>query len=398
MLDPYDAPFDQQHLSPSVQRTIVGPTPQRNGRVLGLFDLLSPASAKKTSSGARRGQLLAATPSRGGRAVDSTPSRPRVGPHLSQQNTPSNNRVSPPKFVLTPSRNALNKQATPCSTRISKAPALDETPEVLRRDSQRFDFPHLQRSERAADGTNDGERPDIFDDIDGLMNMSWSPVAARRPRPPLKRSLSSLAGGFTRVREENKSAPSAQRDQGTDDGEYQDGGVQVGDSQAGTSNLFGRDIVSTTDLPLGADGEREGDNSGEDDDELNRDGRSRRVWKKRGQKRQTRKGTLKPLRGHWKPEPTWVGEKESGDEAGEVVVPETQVQGAEEACKSEASELESEHGDEGDVFKPDEENQAKSNVKVRDKRLDKQTDKKLQEKGKQPTKPKKKVRFGGRRK
>lgn len=84
-------------------------------------------------------------------------------------------------------------------------------------------------------------------------------------------------------------------------------------------------------MPLGADGERDGDASSESDAEpLGRDGRKLRVWKKKGQKRSTRRVVMRPTVGRWKPEAEWVcgvGEEGEGEEGG--VVRDTQIGGGE---------------------------------------------------------------------
>jgi hypothetical protein len=68
-------------------------------------------------------------------------------------------------------------------------------------------------------------------------------------------------------------------------------------------------------LPLGADGDghsSEGD--GIPVEELGRDGRPLRIYKKRGQKRTTRKVNIRPNVAKWKPEPEWKVREVEKDE------------------------------------------------------------------------------------
>lgn len=72
VLDPYDAPPASVSPHPYVFKNAVGPTPQRDGKVLGLFDLLStsgstPSTRKRkadTLEGGQNGKYVAQTPSR----------------------------------------------------------------------------------------------------------------------------------------------------------------------------------------------------------------------------------------------------------------------------------------------------------------------------------------------
>ena len=85
------------------------------------------------------------------------------------------------------------------------------------------------------------------------------------------------------------------------------------------------------DMPLGADGENESE-SEVDEDALNkksqgRDSRPFKTWKKKGQKRTTRRVCLKPSTAKWKPEPKWNGGKEvESDQESAEAIAETQEQ------------------------------------------------------------------------
>lgn len=81
------------------------------------------------------------------------------------------------------------------------------------------------------------------------------------------------------------------------------------------------------DMPLGPDGARASeDDEGSDEKETRgRDGKPLKVWKKKGQKRTTRKANIKPSAAKWKPEPEWKA-AEKDDAADELsLVAETQL-------------------------------------------------------------------------
>ena len=80
------------------------------------------------------------------------------------------------------------------------------------------------------------------------------------------------------------------------------------------------------DMPLGPDGEVES----EDEEDTEKEGQGRnvkplKIWKKKGQKRTTRRVLMKPNIATWKPEPAWKGEAESGEEDEQAVVEQTQT-------------------------------------------------------------------------
>lgn len=65
-------------------------------------------------------------------------------------------------------------------------------------------------------------------------------------------------------------------------------------------------------LPLGPDRgvESEDELASEQREGLGRDGKPMKIWKKKGQKRTTRKSNMRPNIAKWKPEPKWKGEEE----------------------------------------------------------------------------------------
>ncbi|KAL9122100.1 MAG: hypothetical protein Q9187_001345 [Circinaria calcarea] len=316
-LDPYESPGSLRHtLTPIHHRTSIGPTPQKNGKVLGLFDLLSPESASKRQTPSKRLSLL--NPNLSG--LQTTPSkhsiearefdnaRPRDGNHESARRhsrTPqsSSKRMYLDSF-LTPSTRRINEQRTPHSSMggVSKLTFDGETPEFLRRDSQRAAFPTYPPVGSQADGDA------VF----------WSPIKVRMPVKPAGRGLSALVKGLRGMQDE---ALDEDLDIMNELEAERAGGD--GDSQIlKQPKLLVRD--SQLEMPLGPDGEGDVSNNEEESkmEGRGRDGKPLKVWKKKGQKRSTRRVNMKPNAGKWRPEPTWLGGKESEDD---MAVQETQV-------------------------------------------------------------------------
>jgi len=300
-IDPYDPPVSAHH-SPITHRTSIGPTPQKDGMVLGLFDNLSSGSRSKTPS--KRRSLMAVTDN-----VEATPSKrpsPQTGDDQ-QVSTGKRHRKSPlstsklpnPNTYLTPSASRiLNSKSTPSSRGGVSILRFDETPNFLRRDSQ-----------RALTGK---ENTGVDEDI------SWSPVTARHlPKSYAGKGLSALVKGLRDMEEERLDEDlDMLREMEDGDGPTNKGQQQrllVNDSQA-------------ADLPLGPDGGLESEDDQEYTDEgKGRDGKPLKVWKKKGQKRTTKKVVMKPNTGKWKPEPAWKGENESEDEEAGPTVQDTQI-------------------------------------------------------------------------
>lgn len=178
---------------------------------------------------------------------------------------------------------------------MSKLRFEDETPEFLRRDSQRTAFPLYGPDRDQADGDT----------------ISWSPIKVRLPAKPSGKGLSALVKGLRGIQDE---ALDEELDI-MNELEAERAG-DTGDSQSlKRPKLLVMD--SQVEMPLGPDG---GGDVSSGDEEPKREGRGRdgkplKVWKKRGQKRTTRRVNMKPNAGKWKPEPLWDGGKESEDDA-----------------------------------------------------------------------------------
>ncbi|KAL8936396.1 MAG: hypothetical protein Q9216_004955 [Gyalolechia sp. 2 TL-2023] len=305
--------IDSPHSTPVAHRQAIGPTPQKNGRVLGLFDLLTPSSRFRTPS---KRQSLAPLPPN----VVGTPSKqkPKDEPASEEQPASSTKRRSrsPPSSskrmylasFLTPStRRIADVGDTPQTTTSVSKLRFDDTPVFLRRDSQRF-----TQSQKAGQAMNGNEE-------DGS---SWSPVAVRVMRPkPARRALSALVKGLREMEEAD-----------LDDDlemlrEVEGEGIHAAESQIRSAPQLCVEDSQAPDMPLGPDGQGESDD--EDLEALPAEGKGRngkplKVWKKRGQKRTTRRVTIKPNTAKWKPEPEWKGGKDEESEGEVTAVEETQ--------------------------------------------------------------------------
>ncbi|KAI9723656.1 MAG: hypothetical protein M1812_000956 [Candelaria pacifica] len=288
-LDPYDSPASARKFStPSHQRTFIGPTPQKDGLVLGLFDLLSDHTPSKDE---RRTTLGGVTPN----AQLKTPSKSRTGKELEVEVSGGGRRSRTP--TSTGKRFLLDSFATPMKRRriegdggtpSSVSKLQFSTPAFLRRDSQRL--------------TTVNEEGDL------------SPVMRIPKKPPI-RGLSSMLASLRRMEDEKLDEDMdllREMETGGVDGSAKDSKVLVGDSQA---------IV----VP-GIDGfESDGLHSEDENDKqegLGRDGKPLKVWKKKGQKRTTRRVIMRPVRSKPKAPPEAPPLYDSDDE---LTVPETQL-------------------------------------------------------------------------
>ena len=105
------------------------------------------------------------------------------------------------------------------------------------------------------------------------------------------------------------------------------------------------------DMPLGPDRGLESEDEEDIEKEaLGRDGKPLKIWKKKGQKRTTRRVLMKPNIAKWKPEPAWKGEAESEEEDEQAVVEETQIT-TQKPNEDYQDELDSEDANEADAGK-----------------------------------------------
>ena len=292
VIDPYDAPVSVS-LTPSKQRACIGPTPQKDGQVLGMFDGLSSRADTKTPS--KRKALL----DRSGNEL-ATPIKHSIQQHGSAAegegglSSTATKRVTP-NARLTPSMQRILRSCTPTSRNSVRKLRYDDTPAFLRRDSQRTVPTSESKNDPAA----------------GDLDVSWSPVPARKQYKPLGRSLSSMIKDIRNMEDERL-------DEEMDIMREMEGGgppaprfpkpprVLVEDSQHG-------------EMPLGPDRgiESEDELASQQREGIGKDGKPMRIWKKKGQKRTTRKSNMRPNMAKWKPEPKWKGDGEEEDEGDE---------------------------------------------------------------------------------
>ena len=186
---------------------------------------------------------------------------------------------------------------TPISCKGVSKLRFDDTPNFLRRNSQ-----------RALPGQgNENDEP----------NVSWSPVASRKlSRPFAGKGLSALLKGLRDLEEDKL-------DEELDMLHQFEAGGHASRKEPGAEVL----VIDSQrqDMPLGPDGGLES----EDHEDLvnegkGRDGKPLKIWKKKGQKRTTRKVVMKPSTGKWKPEPAWKASNESENEDGVPMVGDSQ--------------------------------------------------------------------------
>ncbi|TAQ85834.1 hypothetical protein B7494_g5854 [Chlorociboria aeruginascens] len=295
-VDPYHSPSAVRNLFTPVKKTAIGPTPQKDGLVLGIFDLLQEDNSQKAPSkeGGLEGNAtdisVGATPRKSGSIAgkhSKTPASSGKRHMLDSFMTPLKNR------------NANGQAGTPSS--VSKLNF--STPSFLRRDNQRAQMPTVNENE------------------DGI---ALSPQMVRLPKKPLVRGLSSMLAGLRKMEEDaaDDDLEALREMENEEAGEYKSPTKKTPRSPPEASIL----IEDSQNLPLGGfDSEAKYD-SDPPETELGRDGQPLKVYKKKGQKRTTRRVKMKPIRS--KP-PAPAQAQESDDELAEsneaVVVPETQV-------------------------------------------------------------------------
>ncbi|KAL8854039.1 MAG: hypothetical protein Q9221_001162 [Calogaya cf. arnoldii] len=312
--------------SPVAHRKSIGPTPQRNGHVLGLFDLLTPSSSSSTPS-KRRSLLpippnLVRTPVRLRATLDDDKSKTITSPSGKRtRSSPSASKTTYPEPLFTPSKRRIADFAdTPEAAKPVSALRYDDTPAFLKRDSQKF-------SQIRQSGASDHIEDDVF---------SWSPVAVRVMRPkPAGRGLSALVKGLRDMEE-------AKLDDELEMLREMEGQNETGRvSRARALPKVCVEDSQVPDMPLGPDGEGESEKEDLEASKTagkDRGGRPLKTWKKKGQKRTTRRVTIKPNTAKWKPEQEWKGGKEEESEEEVVAVGETQTDTSALDVQAEAAE------------------------------------------------------------
>ncbi|OJJ48668.1 hypothetical protein ASPZODRAFT_50108, partial [Penicilliopsis zonata CBS 506.65] len=309
-LDPYDSPSTlrrlfspsthrQEEPSPQPLKTAIGPTPQRDGKALGLFDLLSESGGSTATPSSKR---TAAARGRGGGAMQ-TPSKRRrstmdpIAEEAEDDDSPVTERTpasSSKKWYL------ANLFATPTTLRYAAMVEVEDNAATAAQHPGREAEPHAPAAEPSETDTpfflrrsNSGRYAGMYSAANDGSGMS--PIAVRKPPVFVGKGLSALVQGLRDMEEERLDedweilkeieAENAAANE-----------AQVADSQAGVANG------------------------------------PTRVWKKRGQKRTTRRVKMKPvitkptkLQPGWK-DPDDGTPEESSEEEEPPTVPDTQAE------------------------------------------------------------------------
>ncbi|KAL9044801.1 MAG: hypothetical protein Q9214_002090 [Letrouitia sp. 1 TL-2023] len=293
--------FTTEHVTPKKHRMSIGPTPQKNGRVLGLFDLLSPSSIKRTPS--KKPVLQQVDPN-----IITTPSK-RPNPEQSGINVESSPALKDQKSPLNASKRCLSSFLTPSVSRssifdendVSKGSVpdlqLERTPVFLQR--------HNQLALHGQQCTDEDDK--------------WPPIAFLTGSKPAGRGLSTLVKGLRDM--EDRYLDEEMELQREIENEL--------DSQSVGHFTTPITIVKDSqvaEMPLGPDGGAESDVADDDDVEIQgKDFNDRLLTaRKRGQKRKTKKVVMKPCNVKWKPEPEWKA-VQGEDKQGTADTVETQV-------------------------------------------------------------------------
>jgi DNA replication regulator SLD2 len=300
-VDPYDSPSLIRNLfTPS--KKILGPTPQKDGRVLGLFDLLEEnRTGNSPSKVGNDGKLP--KPS-----VLATPGKPKTDQFatVKHSRTPAS---SSKRFMLdafaTPLKNRdPSSQGGKTPSSVSKLHF--STPSFLRRDNHRTKLPVLNENEES---------------------LFLSPEMVRVPRKPLVRGLSSMLAGLRKMEDEAADEDlEALREM---EMEMEGGSNPTPKPNPTTVPSIVLVEESQPGFPLGGfDDEAQFDSEPEEfkNPTLGRDGQPLKAYKKKGQKRTTRKVNMKPTRS--KPQAMSEPISENSDDqrvGNSEPVPETQV-------------------------------------------------------------------------
>ncbi|TLS24532.1 hypothetical protein PpBr36_08251 [Pyricularia pennisetigena] len=353
--------------------TSIGPTPQRDGRVLGLFDLLTASPAETRTPSKRTGAIPVATPRRGGATINAAdPGSSLSAARLARTPVSSGRRHVLDGFMTPLGRRDGNSSTAAAAANAgldrtpSKTPSKPDfaTPQFLRR------LPPPAPAPTRLDENGEAV-PAVEDDDYDYEAEEARRYAARLPRKPLVRGLSSVVAslrkmeeekhdddldalremeaeelGFAQVKTKAKPAVTAMETGNRDGGVAEENvtrEVLVADSQVMPTNLLG-----------GFDDEAIYDSPDEDDRRagLDRNGQPLRVFKKKGQKRTTRRANMRPVRSRRPASISVAAEDSASDEDGDDVVPETQHQldcpvpeDADELSLASESEFDDEEGE-----------------------------------------------------
>jgi len=296
------SPVKEEQPTPAFIRSALGPTPQKDGHVLGIFDMLTSDTPSKPSL-AGEGNTIAATPSKAIKTASSDSS-------ISRTPQSSSKRYYLDAFVGTPMKRKRDGEDVGTPSSIKKMYA---TPSFLRR-------------------TNT------------LAPIEESHVAESSAIPPpfrkrgLVRSLSNMIQTLKKQEEEDMEGEwdimneLEAEERGESVPQPKKPTVQVEDSQG-------------VEMPLGPDqGPKESES--EEEAPLGRDGLPRKAWKKKGLKRQTKRTKMKARPHKAGKEQDLAGDDGGESDADDDVVAETQLTGAAPAATSTRTQAGDESGSE----------------------------------------------------
>jgi len=297
-IDPYESPSAVRDLFTPSKKTAIGPTPQKDGQVLGLFDLL-----EEHVTPVKAGEALAIKGS-----IQATPRKLTSAPtstHKHSRTPASTGKRFMLDMFATPLKSLHpNDQGGKTPSSVSKLHF--STPSFLRRDNQRTQMPVLNENE----------------------SFNLSPPMVRIPRKPLARGLSSMLAGLRKMEEE-----AADEDlEALHEMEKEMAAVSQPVPKTSIPTVVEAVLLEDNQprLPLGGfDDEAKYDSEPEDlkNPTLGRDGQPLKIYKKKGQKRTTRRVNLKPTRTKLQSHSESRAQEDSDDDLAQLeeAVPETQV-------------------------------------------------------------------------
>ena len=338
-VDPYDAP---PSATPKRFLSAIGPTPQRDGKVLGLFDLLSNSGgshgSKTTPGSNNKKRKVSALTETDGNVVAQTPSRKRdaldedILQHLGSTNeTPAS---AEKKFGRTPASDSKKFMlshffATPSAMRYA-----DVVGDIATKDAERTPLRDIVLGLDSAEKLKD-QAGNFHDTTPIFLRRSHSfkerlvsakpgkqavsPSAIRKVPSALRRYKSGPKP-FSQIMYDLQNT-STQKSQLADDDDYND--EEDNDAMEAMRETENAVQVRETQQQELSDFEGQGES---DLDDLKPVPEKEKIWKKKGQKRTTKRSNMKPARVKQAKAPKFVAAEESEDE--ESRIEETQIQSA----------------------------------------------------------------------
>lgn len=237
--------------------TSIGPTPQRDGRVLGLFDLLVDKELGSPSKGAMM------SPSKPRSNINATPSKKQSAvDEIALGRTPKSNSNRQSTF-MTPLKKRDDNAGGKTPSSVSKTLQFD-TPAFLKRHSL----------------------PAVLEDS---ADLPAPPL--RLPRKPIVRGLSEIVASLRKVEDDQLDEElEALREMESEEMGHQQP-VPPKPKPTPDASILEKDSQA---VPLGGFDD-EGMYDSSDEEQLGRDGMPLKVFKKKGQKRTTRLSNMKPM-------------------------------------------------------------------------------------------------------